>query len=165
MKNVLHSAWHVTGTKTHQLESRVATLTSILTMTLLKSHYLQAHFAKRKRLLRAISGHGAQSWWQTEYKTGLFWSPESCLFHHIIHCRLFYFSGKLICPLWTGLSPWLLQAVTEKRLWRPWVDTKSPTPTSLEAGSRPSESVTLTIDCVCVLSCSAVSRSFWSYGR
>ena len=36
MKNASHSAWHVTGMKTHQLESRMATLTSILTMSLAK---------------------------------------------------------------------------------------------------------------------------------
>ena len=45
-----------------QKDYRVATLMPILTMTP-ANHYRWPHFAKTKRMPRAIAGPGAQSWW------------------------------------------------------------------------------------------------------
>ena len=72
MKNASHSAWHVTGMKTHQLESRMATLTSILTMSLAKP-LLTGSLCKEEEVAQS------NFWpWSTklvtesEYKAGLF---------------------------------------------------------------------------------------------
>ena len=108
MKNPLHGAWHVTGTKTHQPEP---------TEGLLSGHVnINPHNTLAKPLLMASfckEEEDAQSnFWpwstklvtETEYKAGPFWS-QNYASSTIIHCKLFYFLENFSLPL--DAPPWL----------------------------------------------------------
>ena len=154
MKNPLHGAWHVTGTKTHQPEP---------TEGLLSGHVnINPHNTLAKPLLMASfckEEEDAQSnFWpwstklvtETEYKAGPFWS-QNYASSTIIHCKLFYFLENFSLPLDFSLyiDP---QSCNRKRLQRPWVDTKAP-PQHLWKPAADQVRVWLTTDCVCVCVC------------
>ena len=157
MKNPLHGAWHVTGTKTHQPEP---------TEGLLSGHVnINPHNTLAKPLLMASfckEEEDAQSnFWpwstklvtETEYKAGPFWS-QNYASSTIIHCKLFYFLENFSLPLDFSLyiDP---QSCNRKRLQRPWVDTKAP-PQHLWRPAADQVRVWLTTDCVCVCVCVCV---------